>query len=228
MKSKQPAAFALKAFTGEVIRLAAFALAAFPLAAFPLAVATVAWSFLFLPGPAAAKPWWTRGVESNEADFLDPDVAYRAAVRVDGQVLRVHWVIAQGYYLYRQKMDIKAESPDLVLGEPSFPRGTMKTDPYLGTQEIFTQEVEATVPFTRLDAGAHPIQLKVTYQGCAEAGLCYPPISKVLFAKSATAAAAPRPPAHPWEGVAILGGGFAFLFGGFLLRKDRHLDTPAA
>ena len=117
---------------------------------------------------------------------------------------------------------------DLVLGEPSFPQGAMKTDPYLGTQEIFTQQVEATVPFTRLDAGAHPIQIKVTYQGCAEAGLCYPPISKVIFANSGGALPTPQAKSHPWEGVAILGGGFAFLFAGFLLRKDRHLDTPAA
>jgi thiol:disulfide interchange protein DsbD len=183
---------------------------------------------LMLPGSAGAKPWWMRGVESNEGDFLDPDVAFRAASHVDGNVLRVRWVIADGYYLYRQRMDIKAESPDLVLGEPTFPQGTMKTDPYLGTQEIFTQQVEAAVPFTRLDAGAHPIQVKVTYQGCAEAGLCYPPISKVIFANSGSALPMPQAKSHPWEGVAILGGGFAFLVAGYLLRKERRLDTPPA
>src|SRR5260221_7383924 len=146
---------------------------------------------LILPGSAGAKPWWMRGVESNEGDFLDPDVAFRAASRVDGNVLRVRWVIADRYYLYRQRMDIQAESPDLKLGEPSFPQGTLKTDPYLGTQEIFTQQVEATVPFTRLDAGAHPIQVKVTYQGCAEAGLCYHPAPRCL--SQITAAPPPRP-----------------------------------
>jgi thiol:disulfide interchange protein DsbD len=193
-----------------------------------LAAAALTLTALILPGSAGAKPWWMRGVESNEGDFLDPDVAYRASIRVDGSVLRVRWVIADGYYLYRQKMELKPESPDLVLGEPSFPRGTIKTDPYLGTQEIFTQQVEATVPFTRLDAGAHPIQVKVTYQGCAEAGLCYPPISKVIFANSGSALPTPQVKSHPWEGVAILGGGLAFLFAGFLLRKDRKLDIPAA
>jgi len=183
---------------------------------------------LILSGSAGAKPWWMRGVESNEGNFLDPDVAFRAASRVDGNVLRVRWVIADGYYLYRQRMDIKAESPDLVLGEPTFPQGTMKTDPYLGTQEIFTQQVEAAVPFTRSDAGAHPIQVKVTYQGCAEAGLCYPPISKVIFANSGSALPMPQAKSHPWEGVAILGGGLAFLVAGYLLRKERRLDTPPA
>jgi thiol:disulfide interchange protein DsbD len=178
-----------------------------------------------LSGLASAKPWWTRGVESNEGDFLDPDLAFKAGFRVDGALLRVRWVIADGYYLYRQKMTIEAESPDLVLGPASFPPGIQKTDPYLGTQEIFLQQVEATVPYTRSDGGAHPLQIKVTYQGCATAGLCYPPISKVLFAPTR----APLPPtqSHPWEGVAIVGGGLAFLAAGLLLRKGRRLDTPA-
>jgi thiol:disulfide interchange protein DsbD len=173
---------------------------------------------------ASAKPWWTRGVESNEADFLDPDLAFKAAVRVDGAVLKVRWVIADGYYLYRQRMAIEPESPALVLAPASFPAGVQKTDPYLGTQEIFLQQVEATVPYTRLDGGAHPIQIKVTYQGCAVAGLCYPAISKVLFAPAT--AIAPQVASHPWEGVAIAGGGLAFLLAGLVLRKGRRLDTP--
>src|ERR1700732_1093124 len=178
-----------------------------------LAAAALTLTALILPGSAGAKPWWMRGVESNEGDFLDPDVAFRAASRVDGNVLHDRWVIADSYYLYRHRMEVQAESPDLVLGEPSFPTGTLKTDPYLGTQEIFTQQVEATVPFSRLDAGAHPLQIKVTYQGCAEAGLCYPPISKVLFPDSAAAPMARAEP-HAWEGVAIIGGGCAFLLEG--------------
>jgi thiol:disulfide interchange protein DsbD len=178
-----------------------------------------------LPGLAPAKPWWTRGVESNENDFLPPDVAFQVAARVDGNVLRVRWVIADGYYLYRRKMEVKAESPDLVVSAPTFPHGILKTDPYLGTQEVFFQQIEGTVAFSRFDAGAHPIQVKVTYQGCAEAGLCYPPLSKVLF--PATAAPLPLTRSYPWEGWAILGGGFAFLLAGLLLRKGRRLDMPA-
>ena len=106
------------------------------------------------------------------------------------------------------------------------PQGMQKTDPYLGTQEIYRQQVEAAAPYTRLDAGAHPMQVKVTYQGCADAGLCYPPITKVLFPEQGPPPAAS--PRHPWEGVAILGGGFAFLLAGLLLRKGRTLDLPAA
>src|SRR5271165_4550729 len=97
-----------------------------------------------LAGVAGAKPWWMRGVESNETDFLDPDVAFRVGANVDGNLVRIRWVIADGYYLYRHKIEIKAESPDLVLAAPALPTGALKTDPYLGTQEIYRQQIEAT------------------------------------------------------------------------------------
>lgn len=174
--------------------------------------------------PASAKPWWMRGVDSNENDFLPPDVAFRVSSRIDGDRLRVRWVIVDGYYLYRERMQIVAESPDLSLTAPTFPAGIQKTDPYLGTQEVFTQQVEGTVAYHRSDAGAHPIQIKVTYQGCAQAGLCYPPLSKVLF-PAATGAGA-KAPGNAWEGVAIGGGVLAFFLAGLLLRKGRRLTTP--
>jgi thiol:disulfide interchange protein DsbD len=172
-----------------------------------------------------ARPWWLRGADTNENDFLPPDVAFQVGSRIDGNLIRVRWVIADGYYLYRKRMEVIAESPDLMLSKPSFPQGKMKTDPYLGTQEIFTQQVEGTVVFARSDFGAHPLQIKVTYQGCAEAGLCYPPITKVLLPGSGVPLPQARP--HLWEGAAILGGALAFLLAGLLLRKGRRLDdTP--
>jgi thiol:disulfide interchange protein DsbD len=178
-------------------------------------------------GIAHAKPWWMRGIESNETDFLPPDAAFRVAGRVEGNELKVRWVIADGYYLYKQKFEVKAESPDLVVGAPQLPAGVMKTDPYLGTQEIYTQQVEATVPYTRIDAGAHAMQIKVTYQGCAEAGLCYPPITKVIFPTAAAVQAPADIPPYPWESIAMIGGAFAFLLAGLVLRKGRKLDVPA-
>jgi thiol:disulfide interchange protein DsbD len=184
---------------------------------------------LGLAGNAFAKPWWMRNIASNETDFLPPDVAFRVGARMDGNLLKVRWVIADGYYLYRQKIEVRAESPDLMVYPPQLPTGVMKTDPYLGTQEIYTQQVEALVPYSRIDAGAHPIQLKVTYQGCAEAGLCYPPITKVLFpsVSGAKASAAAPTLSYRWEGIAIMTGGLAFLLAGLVLRKGRKLDLPA-
>jgi thiol:disulfide interchange protein DsbD len=184
---------------------------------------------LGVPGSAGAKPWWMRGIESNDTNFLSPDIAFRVSAHDEGNALKVRWVIADGYYLYKQKLEVKAESPDLVVSAPQLPPGVIKTDPYLGTQEIYTQQVEAQVPYTRIDAGAHPIQIKVTYQGCAEAGLCYPPITKVVFPNAGTTAA-PAPeniPPYPWEGIAIIGGAVGFFMAGLVLRKGRKLDVPA-
>jgi thiol:disulfide interchange protein DsbD len=183
--------------------------------------------FMSLAAAASAKPWWMRGVESNDSDFLPPDVAFRVAAGVEGSQVRVRWTIADGYYLYRQRIEIKAESPDLVVTAPSLPRGIVKTDPYLGTQEIYKQQVEAIAAFTRFDAGAHPLQIKVTYQGCAEAGLCYPPITKVLFPEHSPVPVATAV-SRPWEGFAIVGGSVAFLLAGLTLRKGRKLDLPPA
>jgi thioredoxin:protein disulfide reductase len=183
-------------------------------------------SMLGLAGAAQAKPWWMRGIDSNETDFLPPDVAFRVAARIDGNVVKVRWVIADGYYLYRQKIEVRAESPDLLVSAPQLPPGTVKTDPYMGTQQVYTQQVEAIVPYSRIDAGAHPLQIKVTYQGCAEAGLCYPPMTKVVFPTAAPAVVASQPP-YPWESTAIIGGACAFLLAGLVLRKGRKLDIPA-
>ena len=188
---------------------------------------------------ATAKPWWMRGIESNESDFLPPDVAFHVMAANEGTTLRVRWVIADGYYLYRQRMQIKAESPDLLLAAPAYPPGIVKTDAYFGSQETYRQQVVATVPYSRIDGGAHPLQIKVTYQGCADAGLCYPPITKVISptasgtgvnpGQAAINVASPlasRP--RPWQRVAILGGGVAFLLAGLFLRKGRKLALPAA
>jgi thioredoxin:protein disulfide reductase len=184
-------------------------------------------SILGLAAAAHAKPWWMRGIDSNETDFLPPDVAFRVAARIDGKVVKVRWVIADGYYLYRQKIEIKAESPDLVVSAPELPPGTVKTDPYLGTQQVFTQQVEAAVLYSRIDAGAHPLQIKVVYQGCAEAGLCYQPITKVLFPSAGPAASVTSVPPQRWESAAIIAGAGAFLLAGWVLRKGRKLDLPA-
>ncbi len=181
---------------------------------------------LTLPGAATAKPWWLRGAASNEDGFLDPNVAFRVSAAVDGNNIVVRWLIADGYYLYRQKIVIQAESPDLRLFSLQLPQGIVKNDPFLGSQQIYKQQAQAIVAYSRTDAGAHPLQIKVTYQGCAEAGLCYPPITKVLYPAHALGETAPS--SHPWQGFAILGGALAFLLAGLLLRKGRKLEMPAA
>jgi thiol:disulfide interchange protein DsbD len=191
------------------------------------AVFTLMLVILGFAATADAKPWWMRGSDASETDFLPPNVAFRVGSSIEGSNVKVRWVIADGYYLYKSKMEIAAESPDLTVGTPELPPGASKTDQFLGTQEIYTQQVEMLVPYTRTDAGAHPMQIKVTYQGCAEAGLCYPPITRVLFPGiPAVQITAPSTPFR-WERIAMIGGVLAFFLAGLVLRRGRKLELPA-
>lgn len=118
---------------------------------------------------------------SGEDEFLDPDVAFRLAAFPDGpDRVRVEWAVHEGYYLYKSRMRFATPSTQAQLGTPLLPQGETKTDEYFGTQEVYHQDVVATVPVARSGAGALELPLEVTYQGCADAGLCYPPITKTL------------------------------------------------
>lgn len=183
-----------------------------------------------LAGLAAASPWWMRGSPTAEQDFLPPDVAFHISTHLDGDVLQIRWVIADGYFLYRNKIQVRAASPDLIVGSPVLPAGTRFNDKNFGLQDVYFQQATIFVPFTRTDYGAHPVQIQVDYQGCAQSGFCYPPISKVLF-QQAGAGSVGMPMADGssrWEGVAILGGAAAFLFAGLVQRKRRRLPVARA
>ena len=114
-------------------------------------------------------------------EFLDPDVAFRLAVTPEGpDRVRLHWTIASHYYLYRDRIKVATTTPGVTLGKTDFPSGIIKTDEYFGEQVIYHDELVARVPLARAAGGAQPLALAVTYQGCAEAGLCYPPTTKTF------------------------------------------------
>jgi thiol:disulfide interchange protein DsbD len=112
--------------------------------------------------------------------FLKPDQAFVLTAdsdRADRVTLR--WQIAKDYYLYRDKVAVTTSSADAELGEPALPPGKTKHDEYFGEQVVYYDELVANVPVSRR-AGLAELPLEVTYQGCAEAGLCYPPIRKQI------------------------------------------------
>lgn len=172
---------------------------------------------------AIARPWWVQGTAAPDHDFLDPDIAFRVGATLHGDEVHVRWTIADGYYLYRDRIRVLPESPDLAVGPVALPPGTVLTDAYLGAQQVYHHQVEAVAPLVRSDFGAHPVEIKVSYQGCAEAGLCYPTITKVLFPQ--VPASAPATAAHPplrWQLVAMAGGLLAFLVAGLAARRGRR------
>jgi thiol:disulfide interchange protein DsbD len=116
-----------------------------------------------------------------DSDFLPPDDAFRFDAFADGpDRARLVWQIADGYYLYRSRITVHTTSPKVELGRLELPAGTVKTDEYFGRQEIYHHELVAQLPVARGADSTADTALAVTYQGCAEAGLCYPPITKSL------------------------------------------------
>jgi thioredoxin:protein disulfide reductase len=110
-------------------------------------------------------------------EFLSPDQAFQFQASPDGpDRVRLSWVITKGYYLYRDRIKVTAaEGSQASLAAPQFPDGVVKNDEYFGKQVIYHDSLVVPVPLTRSASGAMDLKLKVTYQGCAEAGLCYPP-----------------------------------------------------
>jgi thiol:disulfide interchange protein DsbD len=114
-------------------------------------------------------------------DFLPPDEAFRFDALAQGtDRVRLNWEIADGYYLYRARIKVKTPSASVQLGATQFPPGQIKNDEYFGKQEVYHHELVATVPVARASGGPLDLPLEVTYQGCADAGLCYPPQTKTL------------------------------------------------
>ena len=136
------------------------------------------------------------GNDSGDANnFLKPDQAFIfSAVAKDQNTLELSWQIAAGYYLYRQKFSLSSDNPDVQLGTPDFPEGEIKNDPYMGTSEIYHHDVDVLIPVTRSNDAAK-FNLQAVYQGCAETGFCYPPITKLVPVDLAVAP--PMPGAVP-------------------------------
>src|SRR5260221_1617051 len=125
-------------------------------------------------------------------DFLPPDRAFRFDALPDGtDRVRLNWEIADGYYLYRARIKVITPSTRAQLVAPQMPQGQIKTDQYFGRQEVYHHELVATVPVLRASGGAFERPLQVTYQGCAEPGLCYPPITKDVTVNLSAGAASP-------------------------------------
>ena len=126
--------------------------------------------------PQAPSPWDTAAKNDG---FLPPEQAFRVSASADGPSrVRINWVIAQGYYLYQSRLKFATTTPGVTLGKPELPAGDIKQDEYFGKQVVYHVELVARLPLTRTASAGQDVTVNVTYQGCATAGLCYPPITK--------------------------------------------------
>ena len=104
-------------------------------------------------------------------DFLDPAIAFRFEARMaDPQTLEVRYQIAEGYYMYRERFAFRAAGAKL--GTPEIPPGKVKYDEtFQKDVETYKGELVIRIPVE----GSGPFTLTAASQGCADAGLCYPP-----------------------------------------------------
>jgi len=117
-------------------------------------------------------------VVEGEDEYLDPEVAFvLTAEAQSSNNVQLNWRIADGYYLYKQRIKFEPANAAQPVGALVLPKGLPHSDEYFGEQEIYRQSLDASFS---VPPGAKTADVKVTYQGCADAGLCYPPITKVL------------------------------------------------
>ncbi len=156
--------------------------------------------------------------DAAEAGFLPPDQAFRlSVVAQDSRTLRASIEVAQGHYLYRDKIvfGLKGGSASRMAGI-DLPRGEAKHDANFGNSEVFHQGVEAVIHLQHPGAAPASVTLLATYQGCSDKGLCYAPIKKTLEislpASGADAgAASPVPPSESDKIRTLLQGGRLWL-----------------
>lgn len=104
--------------------------------------------------------------------------------------LNLAWQVKEGYYLYRKQVSITPAGAKIA--EPQLPAGEWHEDEFYGKSEIYRHQLTVPVVVNQADNGA---TLTVTYQGCADAGFCYPPETRVVPLNAVSAAAIDSPAA---------------------------------
>lgn len=113
---------------------------------------------------------------TEEPDFLAVDQAFQFEFTQKDNDLVLSWTVADGYYLYKKQFKTVVKNAELA--EPQFPQSEQIEDEFFGVSDIFRQQVNITYPIIQsIQDGV----VKIQYQGCADAGLCYPPTVKVVY-----------------------------------------------
>jgi thiol:disulfide interchange protein DsbD len=116
---------------------------------------------------------------NNSADFLPVREAFQLSlVDSSAESITLRFVAAEGYYLYKHRFQFTSEPADVGLGAARLPAGEAKFDEYFGDVEVYYGVLDVELPLDNPDQ--RPFNLNVSYQGCADQGLCYPPETEQL------------------------------------------------
>ncbi|HDR2892523.1 TPA: protein-disulfide reductase DsbD [Enterobacter asburiae] len=111
----------------------------------------------------------------GRSNFIPADQAFVFDFQQNQHDLNLAWQVKDGYYLYRKQVSITPAQANV--GPLQLPKGEWHEDEFYGKSEIYRQRLSVPVTVNQADKGA---TLTVTYQGCADAGFCYPPETKVV------------------------------------------------
>ena len=125
---------------------------------------------------------------NNSDDFLPVRQAFQLSlVDHNAHSVKLRFVNAEGYYLYRHRLQFRIEPSDLAAGNPELPEGKAKHDEFFGDVQVYYGITDVTLPIdSPIDL---PFTIHVTYQGCADKGLCYPPENQRIEVEGKGAAA---------------------------------------
>ena len=126
----------------------------------------------------------------GRSQFVPADRAFVFDFQQNQHDLNLTWQVKDGYYLYRKQISIAPSQADIA--EVKLPPGVWHEDEFYGKSEIYRKQLTVPITVNQAKSGA---TLTVTYQGCADAGFCYPPETKTvpLSEVSSGSAAAPAP-----------------------------------
>jgi len=125
--------------------------------------------------------WHVQGSTNDAPDILAVDDAFQLQpVEHTRQGLKLGWYVSPGYYLYRERISIAAAEPaSLTLPTPVLPTGEKHHDEHFGDVHIY-RGGRYDVEIIGAKSLAKLKQVKVSYQGCAESGVCYPPQTRIV------------------------------------------------
>jgi thiol:disulfide interchange protein DsbD len=144
----------------------------------------------------------------NSKEFLPVRQAFQLSlIETTPESIKLRFVATEGYYLYRHRFQFHTEPADIGLGAARLPDGEKKHDEYFGDVEVYHGILDIDLP--RKPGEDRPFTLAVSYQGCADKGLCYPPeterltIGDVAGASSTATPPAVAPAGWTWKELAL-------------------------
>ena len=126
--------------------------------------------------------------QAQEETLLPPEEAFSLNAWVEGDTLVAEYQIAPGYYMYRERFSFQIESSDTParFDVAIIPDGKVKHDEFFGEMETYRDSVKIKLPILFDGTTASRLQVKMTSQGCADIGVCYPPLKQVLAVELAS------------------------------------------